>query len=78
MLNWDDEPKPQSNTVRTEGPAPVNVDDKRVINGETDINQLPPFKYPWAWEYFMNANKNHWTPVSDTHLTLPQNREGIR
>jgi ribonucleoside-diphosphate reductase beta chain len=43
--------------------APVNPDDKRVINGMTDINQLAPFKYPWAWEYFLNANKNHWTPL---------------
>jgi ribonucleoside-diphosphate reductase beta chain len=43
--------------------APVNADDKRVINGMTDINQLAPFKYPWAWEYFLNANKNHWTPL---------------
>ncbi len=43
--------------------APVNADDKRVVNGLTDINQLAPFKYPWAWEYFLNANKNHWTPL---------------
>lgn len=42
---------------------PVNADDKRVVNGKTDINQLAPFKYPWAWEFFLNANKNHWTPV---------------
>jgi ribonucleoside-diphosphate reductase beta chain len=42
---------------------PVNPDDKRVINGQTDINQLAPFKYPWAWNYFLNANKNHWTPL---------------
>jgi ribonucleoside-diphosphate reductase beta chain len=42
---------------------PVNPEDKRVINGMTDVNQLAPFKYPWAWEYFMNANKNHWTPL---------------
>jgi ribonucleoside-diphosphate reductase beta chain len=42
---------------------PVNPDDKRVINGMTDINQLAPFKYPWAWEYFLNANRNHWTPL---------------
>ncbi len=41
----------------------VNAEDKRVINGKTDINQLAPFKYPWAWEYFLNANKNHWTPL---------------
>ncbi len=42
---------------------PVKADDKRVVNGLTDINQLAPFKYPWAWEYFLNANKNHWTPL---------------
>ena len=43
--------------------TPVNPDDKRVINGQTDINQLAPFKYPWAWNFFLNANKNHWTPL---------------
>lgn len=47
---------------------PVNVDDKRVINGLTDVNQLAPFKYPWAWEYFLNANKNNWTPL-DVNMT---------
>ena len=34
-----------------------------MVNGLTDINQLAPFKYPWAWEYFLNANRNHWTPL---------------
>lgn len=43
--------------------APIRAEDKRVINGEADINQLAPFKYPWAWNYFINANKNHWTPL---------------
>ena len=42
---------------------PVRAEDKRVINGSGDINQLAPFKYPWAWEFFINANKNHWTPL---------------
>lgn len=42
---------------------PINSEDKRVINGLGDINQLAPFKYPWAWEFFINANKNHWTPL---------------
>ena len=28
----------------------VNVVDKRIINGTTDVNQLVPFKYKWAWE----------------------------
>ena len=49
---------------------PVRADDKRVVNGKTDINQLAPFKYPWAWEFFLNANKNHWTPL-DINMSLP-------
>ncbi|MGV6809848.1 MAG: ribonucleotide-diphosphate reductase subunit beta [bacterium] len=54
-----------SNTITppSNNTAPINVDDKRVVNGMADINQLAPFKYPWAWEYFLNANKNHWTPL---------------
>jgi ribonucleotide reductase beta subunit family protein with ferritin-like domain len=57
-------PKEQAKTVDIPSNAsPINVDDKRVINGMADINQLAPFKYPWAWEYFLNANKNHWTPL---------------
>lgn len=43
--------------------APVDPMDKRVVNGQADINQLAPFKYPWAWDFFLNANKNHWTPL---------------
>lgn len=48
--------------------APVRAEDKRVVNGLTDINQLAPFKYHWAWKYFINANKNHWTPL-DVNMT---------
>ena len=48
--------------------APVNVEDKRIVNGGADINQLAPFKYPWAWNFFLNANKNHWTPL-DINMT---------
>ena len=50
-------------TLATTRLNPVNPNDKRVINGRTDINQLAPFKYPWAWNFFLNANKNHWTPL---------------
>ena len=45
------------------GLAPVNAADKRIVNGKADINQLAPFKYPWAWEFFLKANRNHWTPL---------------
>ena len=43
--------------------APIRAADKRIVNGQGDINQLAPFKYPWAWEFFLTANKNHWTPT---------------
>ncbi len=52
-----------SKLIQLEALPPINADDKRVINGQADINQLAPFKYPWAWEFFLNANKNHWTPL---------------
>ncbi len=64
MLHWNthlekerpaDEIKPASRAIKSE--------DKRVVNGQGDVNQLAPFKYPWAWKYFLNANKNHWTPL---------------
>ena len=40
----------------------VSVEDKRVINGKTDVNQLVPFKYKWAWEKYLAACANHWMP----------------
>ncbi len=43
--------------------SPVDAEQKRVVNGQADINQLAPFKYPWAWSFFLNANRNHWTPL---------------
>ncbi|MFT4172398.1 MAG: ribonucleotide-diphosphate reductase subunit beta [Rhodocyclaceae bacterium] len=40
----------------------INVADKRVINGTTDVNQLVPFKYKWAWEKYLATCANHWMP----------------
>src|ERR1035437_10845606 len=31
----------------------VKAADKRIINGRTDVNQLVPFKYKWAWEKYL-------------------------
>ncbi len=53
--------EPQANSSTSI--EPVRAEDKRVINGLTDVNQLAPFKYPWAWNFFLNANKNHWSPL---------------
>jgi len=40
----------------------IRVEDKRVINGGTDVNQLVPFKYKWAWEKYLSSCANHWMP----------------
>jgi ribonucleoside-diphosphate reductase beta chain len=40
----------------------VNASDKRVINGQTDVNQLVPFKYHWAWDKYLAGCANHWMP----------------
>src|SRR5215217_985529 len=76
MLQFEEQPvrgapampmgEPQS-AVRTASPEEsdfkrINVADKRVINGRTDVNQLVPFKYKWAWEKYLSACANHWMP----------------
>ena len=40
----------------------VRVEDKRVINGSADVNQLVPFKYKWAWDKYLAGCANHWMP----------------
>jgi ribonucleoside-diphosphate reductase beta chain len=40
----------------------VKLEDKRVINGSADVNQLVPFKYKWAWEKYLSGCANHWMP----------------
>ena len=65
----DGAPVPQA--AKPAAPAPsahatserrVNVADKRIINGQTDVNQLVPFKYKWAWEKYLATCANHWMP----------------
>lgn len=40
----------------------VNAEDKRIINGQSDVNQLVPLKYKWAWDKYLAACANHWMP----------------
>lgn len=64
MLHWNthlEKERPADEIKPT--PRAIKSEDKRVVNGQGDVNQLAPFKYPWAWKYFLNANKNHWTPL---------------
>ena len=45
------------------GAARVRVDEKAMINGRADVNQLLPLKYRWAWEKYLSACNNHWMPT---------------
>lgn len=44
------------------GAARITVDQKQMINCRADLNQLVPFKYPWAWKKYLAACSNHWMP----------------
>ena len=52
----------QSSHAASASTRRVNVADKRIINGQTDVNQLVPFKYKWAWEKYLATCANHWMP----------------
>ncbi|MBA5723531.1 ribonucleotide-diphosphate reductase subunit beta [Candidatus Liberibacter sp.] len=45
------------------GAARIDVDEKRMINARSDVNQLLPLKYKWAWEKYLAACNNHWMPT---------------
>jgi ribonucleoside-diphosphate reductase beta chain len=78
MLNFEEDLSPAPQPFRASAPAlatpapeeindqakarRVRVEDKRIINGSADVNQLVPFKYKWAWEKYLNGCANHWMP----------------
>src|SRR5690606_32141924 len=51
-----------ADTHEADAAGRVRAADKRVINGKTDVNQLVPFKYKWAWEKYLATCANHWMP----------------
>ena len=55
-------PAPVVPTVASANTRRVSAADKRIINGQTDVNQLVPFKYKWAWEKYLASCANHWMP----------------
>ena len=55
-------PVVESNTAAPAVMKRVKASDKRIINGQTDVNQLVPFKYKWAWEKYLATCANHWMP----------------
>lgn len=40
----------------------VLAKNKRLINAVTDLNQLIPFKYSWAWSMYIESTNGHWMP----------------
>lgn len=55
-------PSRSSSTITAASTRRVRVEDKRIINGSADVNQLVPFKYKWAWEKYLASCANHWMP----------------
>ncbi|MGA8783862.1 MAG: ribonucleotide-diphosphate reductase subunit beta, partial [Polaromonas sp.] len=67
-LSFPSSDQPQAQTLNDGASAApvkaqrVKASDKRIINGQTDVNQLVPFKYKWAWEKYLASCANHWMP----------------
>ena len=82
---------PAGRTAPAQAPAPqpksapptesrVRAEDKRVINAKTDVNQLVPFKYKWAWEKYLAGCANHWMPQEvnmNRDIALWKNPNGL-
>ncbi len=58
MLAWED----NTNKATVNGNVRFSANEKRIINGHTDVNQLVPFKYKWAWDKYLATCANHWMP----------------
>ncbi|TXL68795.1 ribonucleotide-diphosphate reductase subunit beta [Zeimonas arvi] len=54
--------RPHNGSQLAQSDRRVRVEDKRIINGGADVNQLVPFKYKWAWEKYLATCANHWMP----------------
>ena len=75
---------PEAGTGFTVGTEPnfkrVRIEDKRVINGKADVNQLVPFKYKWAWDKYLAGCANHWMPQEinmNADVVLWKNPNGL-
>ena len=52
-----------SSPVLNFGGPRLKTGDKRIIGGTSDLNQLIPFQYEWAWQKYLDGSKNHWMPM---------------
>jgi len=60
--------------------ARVSVDNKRMINCRSDLNQLVPMKYDWAWQKYLDGCANHWMPQEvnmTADVTLWKSADGL-
>jgi ribonucleoside-diphosphate reductase beta chain len=58
----------------------VTVDQKQMINGRADLNQLVPFKYVWDWQKYLDGCANHWMPQEvnmTADIALWKTEEGL-
>lgn len=56
--------KPQKSTVGSDRIVNSKLSgEESIIYSGGDMNVLNMGKYKWAWNYYKNANKNHWTPL---------------
>ncbi|AMO22922.1 ribonucleotide-diphosphate reductase subunit beta [Ramlibacter solisilvae] len=62
LQSFNDAPLAPAAPVQSTSTRRVVAADKRIINGQTDVNQLVPFKYKWAWEKYLATCANHWMP----------------
>jgi len=58
----------------------VQVDQKAMINSRSDLNQLLPMKYGWAWQKYLAGCNNHWMPTEiamQADIALWRSRDGL-
>ena len=58
----------------------VAVEDKAMINSRSDVNQLLPLKYSWAWDKYLAGCNNHWMPTEvsmQADIALWKSRDGL-
>lgn len=62
----------------------VQVDDKQLFNCNSDLNQLVPFKYNWAWSLYLTSTEHHWMPAEHSlhndariYETLPTSAKSV-
>jgi ribonucleoside-diphosphate reductase beta chain len=79
LLGFEETPLPACGST-VKATDRVRLEDKAIINGKADVNQLVPLKYKWAWDKYLAACANHWMP-QEIHmgrdLALWKSQDGL-